>query len=277
MEETLEETREDSNKIITFSKYSLWRLLAYFIIYSIMGLIIETIFAAISYGDIESRKSMLYGPFSSIYGLGAVFMILALQYFKKNKITLFLGGFLVGSILEYLVSFVADKWLHVQWWNYSYMPFNIDGRICLAFSVLWGILAVLLMLSVNPRVDRMIDFFNRKIGLKIVKIIIVFISVFMVLDILVTQFALSIITIRLANEYNLELRYPKNSVSATLYKNEEIKNIADRVLTNKKILMTFPNLKVIKNDGEVILVRDILTDINPYYYKLNISPIDKTI
>jgi len=219
----------------------------------------------------------LYGPFSSIYGLGAVVMILALQYFKKNKITLFLGGFLVGSVVEYLVSFVADKWLHVQWWNYSYMPFNIDGRICLAFSVLWGILAVLLMLSVNPRVDRMIDFFNRKIGLKIVKIIIVFISVFMVLDILVTQFALSIITIRLANEYNLELRYPKNSVSATLYKNEEIKNIADRVLTNKKILMTFPNLKVIKNDGEVLLVRDILTDINPYYYKLNISPIDKTI
>ncbi len=93
-----------SNKKITILGMDIWNLFAYFIIYSIAGFFVETIFAFVRYGVLESRKSFLYGPFCSIYGLGAVIMILFLQYFKKNRITLFIGGFIIGSITEYLVS-----------------------------------------------------------------------------------------------------------------------------------------------------------------------------
>jgi len=75
---------------------SIWRILAYFIIYSFIGYLIETTYALVLYGVIESRQSFLYGPFCSIYGVGAVIMICALQKVKDgNTHTLFLGGFVV--------------------------------------------------------------------------------------------------------------------------------------------------------------------------------------
>src|SRR5699024_9100506 len=107
--------------------------------YSILGFIIETLFGLCTKGVIESRKSFLYGPFCAIYGLGAVVMLIFLQYFKKNNGTLFLGGFLIGSIVEYLVSWIGEMLLHVKWWDYSAVPFNIQGRVCVFFSLFWGI------------------------------------------------------------------------------------------------------------------------------------------
>ena len=70
--------------------FTIWRLMAYFIIYSILGYIVETLFGLVTKGVLESRKSFLYGPFCAIYGLGAVVVILGLQKFKKNNYTLFL-------------------------------------------------------------------------------------------------------------------------------------------------------------------------------------------
>lgn len=77
------------------SGISIWRILAYFIIYSVLGYLIETAYALILNGVIESRQSFIYGPFCSIYGLGAVVMICSLKKLNKNSHTLFLGGFVV--------------------------------------------------------------------------------------------------------------------------------------------------------------------------------------
>ena len=76
--------------------------------------------------------------------------------------------------------------------------------------------------------------------------------------------------VRLAKEYNIDLKYSGDSIYSMLYDNEAIKDISDILFSDKMMLKTFPNLKVMKKNGEVILVRDILTDINPYYYKINI-------
>lgn len=81
---------------------SVWRILAYFIIYSVVGYIIETIFGIITKGTWESRQSFLYGPFCAIYGVGATIMIIFLHKYSKNYTQLFIGGFIVGSIVEYL-------------------------------------------------------------------------------------------------------------------------------------------------------------------------------
>lgn len=126
MREKINESKKEPLKIQGFT---ITTLLAYFIIYSIIGFIIETIFGILTKGVLESRKSFIIGPFCSIYGLGAVIMILALQKFKKNNYTLFFGGFLVGSIIEYVVSLIGEAIFHVVWWDYSDMAFNINGRI----------------------------------------------------------------------------------------------------------------------------------------------------
>lgn len=82
---------ETNKKEFTICGFTITRILAYFIIYSVIGFIIETIFGLLTKGVVESRKSFLYGPFCGIYGIGAVVMIIGLQKFKKNDYTLFIG------------------------------------------------------------------------------------------------------------------------------------------------------------------------------------------
>ena len=94
----MEKVIKKEKKKITILGINIWEIFGYFIIYSIAGYIIETLFALCRYGVLESRQSFLYGPFCSIYGVGAVIMILFLQYFQKNSLTLFAGGFIIGSI-----------------------------------------------------------------------------------------------------------------------------------------------------------------------------------
>ena len=191
-------------------KFTLTTLLAYFIIYSVVGFVIETIFGLLTKGVLESRKSFILGPFCSIYGLGAVVMIVALQKFNKNNYTLFLGGFLVGSIIEYLISLIGEALFHMVWWDYSDMAFNINGRICIAYSMFWGILAIYLMKHFNPKVDKYVG----------------------------------------------------------KYEKMPMKELADKVFSNKLMLRTFPNLKITNKDGNIVLIRDVLSDIKPYYLKI---------
>ena len=122
----------EKNKRITILGTSIWRILSYFIIYSFVGYIIETLFALVNYGVLESRQSFLYGPFCGIYGVGAVFMYVILKRYFNDKKTywLFLGGFLVGSITEYILSFIGETIFNVRWWDYSDKFLNINGRIC---------------------------------------------------------------------------------------------------------------------------------------------------
>ena len=177
----------------------------FFIIYSIAGFFVETIFAFVRYGVLESRKSFLYGPFCSIYGLGAVIMILFLQYFKKNRITLFIGGFIIGSITEYLVSLVGEFILHVKWWDYSNMPLNVNGRICFYYSIFWGILAIFLMKAIHPKVRKLMAFILKKINLSTVKSIISVIMIFILVDCIVSAYAISLFRIRMIAINNLNV------------------------------------------------------------------------
>ena len=65
-------------------------------------------------------------------------MIVLLQKFKKSHNLLFIGGFILGAIVEYTVSFFGEMIFHVKWWDYSNRPFNINGRICVRILVLLG-------------------------------------------------------------------------------------------------------------------------------------------
>lgn len=184
--EIIEEKNNNIDNKFTVFGYTLSKIVAYFVIYSFLGFIIETLFGLLTKGVVESRKSFLYGPFCGIYGLGAIVMIISLKRFNKNNYTLFIGGFIVGSIIEYVISLIGEELFHIKWWDYSGMPFNINGRICIGFSLFWGILAIYLMSHLNPKVDKFID----KINPKLLKALAVTATIFFIFDLLITGFGI---------------------------------------------------------------------------------------
>lgn len=252
---------EDPIVKITFK-----RILAYFIIYSLLGFIIETIFGMLTKGVVESRQSCLYGPFCCIYGLGAAVMIPGLQKFKKRNWTLFLAGAVEGSIVEYIISWVGEMIFHIKWWDYSNMPFDINGRICLLFTIFWGILALVLIRLINPYIERFID----KIPAKLFGIITIGGTILLILDLLITAFGLQVFYTRFTNTYNLNLKEDKYlMVSQEVLDNRIIQKLSNTMFSDEKILRTFPNIKFKDDDGNIIWVKDILTDIQPYYFKIS--------
>lgn len=264
-----EEIHKEKKKF-TIMGISIWRMLAYFIIYSVVGFIIETAFGFVTKGVIESRKSFLYGPFCAIYGVGAVIMIPLLQRFKKNNYTLFFGGFVIGSCVEYIISLIGEFIFHIKWWDYSDMAFNINGRICIAFSFFWGILAIYLMSHFNPMIDKIINKIKEKVSIKVLKTACITVILLLFIDFLVSSFALKMFFTRIVAKYNLELDTYDEYIfeCAEAYKNDDIKNFTLKYFSDEKMLKTFPNIKLTGKNGNIIFVKDILSDIQPYYIKV---------
>ena len=271
MEKVKEQTKQ--KKRLTIFGYTIWRILAYFIIYSVLGYIIETIFGIVTKGTWESRQSFLYGPFCGIYGLGAVIMILSLQYFNQNSNRLFWGGFVVGSIIEYVVSWIGEVVLNVKWWDYSNMPLNLNGRICVFFSIFWGLLAIYLMSYINPRVDRLINWLKSKISVNKLKIITLGVTIFLFIDLVLTGYALEYFIVRKIHENNLPVVNKERADSAyeKIYNNEKLAKFINTYWDDRKMIRTFPNLKIKDKDGNLIYFADQVGDIQPYYYKFNFN------
>lgn len=279
MEEEIEKIDEIDKNINKSKKkfkifgISLWRIIAYFIIYSVIGYIIETLYAIITEGKLESRQNFLYGPFCSIYGVGAIIMIVSLQYFKKNNYTLFFGGFLIGSITEYAISFLGEEIFHVIWWDYSTMPLNINGRICVFFSLFWGLLSIYLLSYVNPKIDKFIAWIEEKIKMRRLKVITVLLSIFLIINFFVTSFALEMFYIRMIHNNNIQVESKKkiDEKYNAIYSNETLKDIIQTLFDDRKMITTFPNLKTIDKYGNILYFDSYLPDIQPYYYKFDAS------
>ena len=273
----LNETKKvpkNEKKKFTILGFSIWRIFAYFIIYSVLGYVIETIFGIITKGTWESRQSFLYGPFCGIYGLGAVIMIIFLQYFNKTNNSLFWGGFLIGSVTEYVISFLGEKIFNVIWWDYSNMPLNINGRVCVFFSLFWGFLAIYLMSYINPKIDKLIEWFKKKISIKKLKIITAVVTIFLFLDFILTGFALKMFYIRMIHNHDMQVenREKIEEIYENIYKNESLVNFVETFFSDKKMIRTFPNLKATDVNGNILYFDSFLPEIQPYYYKF-----DKTL
>lgn len=263
------EVEVKEKKHIKIAGITLWRIVAYFIIYSVVGFIIETIFGVLTKGVLESRKSFLYGPFCSIYGLGTVLMILPLQRFKKNNYTLFAAGFVIGSIIEYLVSLIGDLIFHIKWWDYSDQILNLNGRICVQFSLFWGLLAIYLMSDINKRVDKLIDFLKKKISMGILKTAVVLVSIFLAFDLGITAYALQMFTIRIVYDNNLNVankQYIDEQYEKIYVKDTKQKEFILKYFDDEKMIKTFPNIKIEDVDGNILFYRKYVKDIKPYYY-----------
>ena len=210
---------------------------------------------------------MLYGPFCCIYGLGAICLLCIPKSAKKNNWTLFFAGFVIGSVVEYIVSWIGEVVFNIKWWDYSNFPLNINGRICVYFSIFWGILTICLNKVINPTVDKVLS----KVPVKVLHILTVIIIVFMAFDFIISSFALKMFETRIIYNYNLDVQGEEDYYEKylSIYQNNpELKEFVDKVFSDEKMLKTFPNIKFTLQDGSILLIRDILTEVKPYYFKV---------
>lgn len=143
-------------KDIKIFGFRFYHLVCYFFVYSLIGWCIETVYIYATEGKFINR-GMLNGPFCPIYGVGAVLVLIFLQPFKDNPVLFFLGSVAITSILEYTTAILLKILFNSIQWDYSNQPFNLNGRICLQFSVAWGVFAVMFVNLVHPHIHKAIE------------------------------------------------------------------------------------------------------------------------
>ena len=158
----------------------------YFLIYAFIGWCTEVVYAAVCHGKFVNR-GFLCGPLCPIYGFGAVIVVSCLTPVTENTAVLFIASALLTSILEFITGFVLERVFHAKWWDYSDVPFNIMGYVCLKFSLLWGVACVLLMRVLHPSIASVLEKIPYTYGV----IILAVLCVLLACDVTVTVIALS--------------------------------------------------------------------------------------
>lgn len=133
----------------------LYQMLWFFLVYSVIGWCIEVVYHAISMGRVINR-GFLNGPVCPVYGFGMLCVLTLADIVRPadgaalSAPVLFLGGMVLASLVELIAGWLLDVLFHARWWDYSGVPFNFHGYICLKFSILWGIGNVYVMKLVHP-------------------------------------------------------------------------------------------------------------------------------
>ena len=142
-----------------------YQLFWIFFIGCFLGVVIETLWCLLTRHHYESRTGLIYGPFNLVYGFGALFMTLGLNWLsKKRDAWIFLGGVVIGSVFEYLCSWIQETLFGTVSWQYDKMPFNLNGRINLLYSLFWGALALVWVKGIYPLMCRAISRIPNQIG-----------------------------------------------------------------------------------------------------------------
>ena len=149
-----------------------YEMICLFIIYSFIGWCVEVLYAAMTTGKLINR-GFLSGPYCPIYGVGMLLIIVLLYPLRYDLIFLFLAAVFLTSVLEYLTGILLEAFFNQRWWDYSNMPFNIQGFVCLKFSILWGLGCVFVIRIIHPHIRMFADYLCCSVGYVIISCILV--------------------------------------------------------------------------------------------------------
>lgn len=195
-----------------------------FIIGSILGYIFEMIVVLFQKGHFESRQGVIYGPFTPVYGIGIIMYYI---FFKKVEIRklpqVFLVSMILGGATEYICSFIQEQWFGTISWDYSNLPFNLNGRTSLLHCTYWGIGGILYIKFVLPLIDKMDKWFE----IRTIQVLTILLAIFMTFNIIISIMAGARQTER---QRNIE---PENAIDRFLdtYYPDEYMN---KIFANKK-------------------------------------------
>ena len=203
----------------------IYNLIFYFILYSVVGWIMESTYRSICEKKLINSGFMI-GPYCPIYGFGALIMIGLLQNLKSDITLLFCTSFVVLSFWEYLVGMYLEKVYHTRYWDYSNRKINIQGRVCLLNSVYWGILGVIFTKVIHPLVIK----FTQTIPTNIILYIDISLISIMVIDTIVSSIKVNAIEKQIE-----ELKELTESIKEKLSKPKTTTQIKHNIKKNAKV------------------------------------------
>ena len=208
------------------------KLFYLFITYAILGWLMEV--AIVSFHKKKwTSRGFLIGPWCPIYGWGAIFITILLRKYYNDIWSLFVNSFILGSVLEYLTSYIMEKIFKARWWDYSNHKFNLNVRISLTTSLGFGVLGVLVVKVFNPFFMKLPD------NLPVIIFNIAMIVVFLIF-ISDTIFSFAVIS-------NIK-KTSTNQKDITEISTEELKKaLKNKSYFNRRLLNSFPNLKFIQS------------------------------
>lgn len=159
-------------------------LVIYYFVCACIGWILEMIYGYMVFGHFVDR-GFLYGPMCPIYGYGAVAMILIVDATQKKNVNV-AGKFViitvVFTLLEYLASLVLELIFHQRWWDYTNEILNINGRVCLIFSLMFGIIGLAFAEFIYKPSEKLISKIRQKVPKKIIWIILLILFIALNVD-----------------------------------------------------------------------------------------------
>lgn len=227
--------------------FSLYDLFFYFTIYAFLGWCLEVSYAGIDTGKFINR-GFLNGPVCPIYGFACIIVIMFLTPIENNLFVLFLGSVILTSILEFIAGFLLEKIFHEKWWDYSDIPFNIKGYICLKFSLAWGIACTFVIKLIHPMIQGLVHLLPTLVGYILIGII----FALFVADTIATIMSILKLQSKI-KEINLiseQLRIASDKIGETI--SEEVLELRDKynelsknkTLYKSRLLSAFPDLRV---------------------------------
>lgn len=151
------------------------KLFLLFVIGSMCGTILETIWAFLIDGNFQIRVGMVYGPFIPVYGGGAVFLTVALyKLYKLSDTLVFIISAVVGASFEYFCSWFQETMFGTVSWDYTGTLLNIDGRTNLMYGMIWGFLGLVWLRYLYPWVSKLVERIPKKIGGAVTVALIIF-------------------------------------------------------------------------------------------------------
>ena len=201
-----------------------------FVIGAFLGDVVETLFCRVTAGVWMSRSSLVWGPFSVVWGLALVLATVLLRQEKdRSDRYLFAFGTVMGGVYEYVCSAVTELLFGTVFWDYSKFKFNLGGRINLLYCFFWGIAAVIWMRYGYPLVLRGM----KKVRSRVRPWMTVLLAVFMAVNMLTSALALARYDARTSGEG------PKNSIDMLL----------DAHFDDARMERIYPNAKKVAKAG----------------------------
>lgn len=160
-----------------------YHLVSAFIIYSMLGWLVESIYMSFCNRKITNR-GFAKSPFCPIYGFGAVIGYLVLRPLEANPVQLYLVGAVLATIFEFLVAKLMLKLFGEVWWDYNDKPCNYKGIVCLESTIAWGFYAVIIITFLHSKVMNFIDRWSFSLGSKVCCVILAIVTVDYVIQLL---------------------------------------------------------------------------------------------
>lgn len=227
----------------------LFEILTYFIIYSFLGWVMESIVRTICEKKLINT-GFLHGPFCPIYGIGSIILFLFLGHFENKPVLLFFIGMIVLTFWEYIVGVMLEKIFKTKYWDYSDQKFNFQGRVCLVNSICWGGLAVILVKYIHPFIESLVA----KVDLTLLYYIIGIIAVLMFIDMIISIIKVKNIqsTLEQVEKLNKEIKEKLKEIKVIKKEKD-----TEKAISTESIQQVVEKLKKKRNRTIIHLYRNV--------------------